>query len=203
MSLYPPGYIEPIYKKEQQEKLVESDEWKNLIHMPVKAALNNHSSSIFHDDRVNKMVNYIMIQGKKQLARELMSKTFENIKRIQLSKYNRTEDEDEKSKIETNPVTILHQAIENARPRLYVSGIRRGGVKYQVPVPITEKHSYFRACKWLVEAAREKGSKDKLYDQLAKELIDAASNIGRVVKRKQDLHKLCEANRAYAHYRWS
>lgn len=203
MSLYPTSYIEPIYKKDQQEKLMESGEWKNLVHMPVKAALNNQSSSIFHDDRVNKMVNYIMIQGKKQLARELMSKTFENIKRIQLSKYNRAENDEEKSNIETNPVTILHQAIENSRPRLYVSGIRRGGVKYQVPVPITEKHSYFRGCKWLVEAAREKGSKDKLYDQLAKELIDAAGNVGRVVKRKQDLHKLCEANRAYAHYRWS
>jgi small subunit ribosomal protein S7 len=203
MSQYPTSYIEPIYKRHQQEHVIESGEYKKLIHMPIKAALNNQSSSIFHDERVSKMVNYIMMGGQKQLARELMNQTFENIKRIQLARYNRTEDEDEKSKVETNPLTILHQAIENARPRLYVNGIKRGGVKYQVPVPITEKHSYFRACKWLVEASREKGSRDKLPDVLAKELLDAANNVGRVIKRKQDLHKLCEANRAYAHYRWS
>jgi small subunit ribosomal protein S7 len=203
MSQYPTSYIDPVYKKDKQDQLIESGEYKNLVHLPVRAALSNHSSSVFHDDRVIKFVNYIMIQGKKELARELMNKTFENIKRIQLAKYNKAVDEEEKSKIETNPVTILHTAIENSRPRLYVNAIRRGGVKYQVPVPITEKHSYFRACKWLVEAAREKGTRDKLPDVLAKELLDAANNVGRVIKRKQDLHKLCEANRAYAHYRWS
>jgi small subunit ribosomal protein S7 len=100
-------------------------------------------------------------------------------------------------------LNILHMAIENARPILNVTPIKRGGVRYQVPVPITEKHSYYRACKWIVEASREKEHNAKLSDKMAYELIDAAYNQGRVIKRKQDLHRLCEANRAYAHYRWS
>lgn len=157
----------------------------------------------FSDDRVSKFTNYIMTGGRKQLARDLLEKCFENIKRIQLEKYNKAETDEEKSKIETNPVNILHMALENVRPILNVTPIKRGGVRYQVPVPITEKHSYFRACKWIVEAAREKERKVHLPEKMAYELLDAAQNQGRVIKRKQDLHRLCEANRAYAHYRWS
>jgi small subunit ribosomal protein S7 len=149
------------------------------------------------------MVNYIMKNGRKELARKLMSETFERIKRIQIEKYHKSKTEEEKSKIILNPVQILHMAIENCRPVLMVTPIRRGGVRYQVPVPIIEKSSYYRACKWLVEASREHDRKTHLPEKMAFELLDAANNTGRVVKRKHDLHRLCEANRAYAHYRWS
>jgi small subunit ribosomal protein S7 len=84
--------------------------------------------------------------------------------------------------------------------------VRRGGVRYQVPVPISEQSSYYRACKWIVEASRDgKWMERKMHfpERLAFELLDASNNQGRVIKRKQDLHRLCEANRAYAHYRWS
>lgn len=203
MSVYSKFFVEPIFKKEKQAELFETGEATKMAHVPIKAARNNDSSSIFHDDRLSKFTNYIMKGGQKQLARNLIERCFENIKRMQLERYNKAETEEDKSKIETNPLTVLHLAIENSRPRLYITPIKRGGVKYQVPVPITEKHSYFRACKWLVEASREKERKVHLPEKMAYELLDAASNQGRVVKRKQDLHRLCEANRAYAHYRWS
>ena len=203
MSVYSSHFVDPVFKKKKQEELFEAGEAAKMAHVPIKAARHNDSSSIFHDDLLSKFTNYIMIGGQKQLARGLVEKCFENIKRMQLEKYNKAETEEAKSKIETNPLKVLHLAIENSRPRLYITPIKRGGVKYQVPVPITEKHSYFRACKWIVEAAREKERTVHLPEKLAYELMDAASNQGRVVKRKQDLHRLCEANRAYAHYRWS
>lgn len=203
MSQYGQHFVDPVFKKEKQFEMVETGEASKMMHIPIKAARNNDSCSVFHDDRVSKFTNYIMMDGRKELARELVRRTFENIKRIQLEKFNKAATDEEKSKIQTNPVNILHAAIEHCRPLLNVTPIKRGGVRYQVPVPITEKHSYYRACKWLVEASREKGSKVHLPDKMAYELIEAADGTGRVVKRKQDLHRLCEANRAYAHYRWS
>lgn len=74
---------------------------------------------------------------------------------------------------------------------------------FKVPVPLTAKESQFRSMKWLIEAINTKDRRVHFPESLAHEMIDAANNTGRVVKRKQDLHKQCEANRAYAHYRWS
>lgn len=202
-SQYGPHYINPVFKKDEQEELIKSGEISKIAFMPIKATRNNDTSSVFHDHRVSKMINYIMKGGNKPLARKLMSETFERIKRIQIEKYHKTQSEEEKAKIILNPVEILHNAIENVRPVLMVTPVRRGGVKYQVPVPISEKSSYYRACKWLVEASREHDRKTHLPDKMAFELLDAANNSGRVVKRKHDLHRLCEANRAYAHYRWN
>ncbi|CAG9798521.1 unnamed protein product [Chironomus riparius] len=202
-SQYEPHFINPVFKKDEQEALIKSGEISKIAFVPIKAPRNNDNSSVFHDHRVSKMVNYIMQGGKKELARKLMSETFERIKRIQIERYHKAQTEEEKENIVLNPVTILHMAIENVRPILMVTPVRRGGVKYQVPVPISEQSSYYRACKWLVEASREHDRKTHLPEKMAFELLDAANNSGRVVKRKHDLHRLCEANRAYAHYRWS
>lgn len=203
MSQFSKDFVDPVYKKDKQAELYETGEASKWAHLPIKPPRNNDTSSIFHDERVSKFVNYIQMGGRKMLARQLLEQTFEKIKRVQLEKYNKAETDDEKAKIETNPLTILHMAIENTRPILNVMPIKRGGVKYQVPVPITDKQSYYRACKWLVEASREKEKRQHLPDKMAYELLDAAFNQGRVVKRKHDLHRLCESNRAYAHYRWS
>jgi small subunit ribosomal protein S7 len=191
-----------VFKKEKQNVLIESGEHLKLAHIPVKAARNNDTSSVFHDDQLSKFTNYVMKCGNKNLARELIEKSFENIKRAQLERYNLAEGE-EKDKIETNPMNVLHKAIANCRPILHLTPIKRGGATYQVPVPITEKRSFFLAMKWLVEAARQKERTVHFPEKLAWELLDAAANQGRVVKKKLDLHKQCEANRAYAHYRWS
>jgi len=102
-----------------------------------------------------------------------------------------------------NPRKIFYDAVENCKPLLQLTPIKRGGVTYQVPVPITEKRSQFLSMKWIIDAAREKERTVHFPEKLAWELIDAANNQGKVIKRKQDLHRQCEANRAYAHYRWS
>jgi len=203
MSQFSQHFVDPVFKKKKQDELYESGEAVKWAHVPIKPPRNNDNDSIFHDERLSKFTNYIMKGGNKVLARELIEKCFEKIKRIQLEKYNKAATDEEKSKIETNPIKILHQALENCRPVLNVMPVKRGGAKYQVPVPITEKHSYYLSAKWLVEASREKEKKIHLPEKMAYELLDAHNNQGRVVKRKQDLHRLCEANRAYAHYRWS
>lgn len=202
MSSYGPHFITPIFKADKQATLHDTGEAQKLAHVPVKAARNNDTSSVFHDDILSQFTNYVMIQGKKRLARDIIEKGFETIKRIQLERYHLAES-NEKDQIETNPRAILHKAIENSRPLLQLTPIKRGGATYQVPIPITEKRSYFVAMKWLVEACREKERTVHFPEKMAWELLDAASNTGRVIKKKQDLHKLCEANRAYAHYRWS
>lgn len=202
MSQYGPHFVAPVFKKDLQATLHESGEATKLAHIPIKAARNNDSCSVFHDDLISQFTNYVMKCGNKSLARDLVEKSFEKIKRIQLERYNLA-DADEKHKIETNPQAIIHAAVENCRPMLQLTPIKRGGVKYQVPVPITEKRSYFLAMKWIVEAAREKERTVHLPEKLSWELLDAAAGTGRVVKRKNDLHRQCEANRAYAHYRWS
>lgn len=202
MSSYGPHFIEPVFRKDKQAEMFDAGEAQKLSHIPIKAARNNDSTTLFHDDRLSKFTNYVMRGGQKRLARELVEKGFENIKRIQLERYNLADD-DEKSNIETNPLNILHKAVENCRPLLQLTPIKRGGSTYQVPVPITEKRSYFVAMRWLIEAAREKERTVHFPEKIAWELLDAAAGTGKVIKKKHDLHKLCEANRAYAHYRWS
>lgn len=203
MSVFAPFFVDPVVKPEDQKKLDESGELSKMAHVPIKPAKNFETPSVFNDAIVSKFTNHIMRQGKKALARSLLEKGFENIKRIQLEKYNSAETEEEKALIETNPVKLLHQAVENTRPLLKLIPIKRGGATYQVPVPIIEKHSYFFAYNWLVDAAKEKERTVHFPEKIAWEILDAANNTGKVVKRKQDLHKQCEANRAYAHYRWS
>ncbi|KAI9586229.1 mitochondrial ribosomal protein S7 [Glossina fuscipes fuscipes] len=199
MSVFPKSYVDPIFSKEKQKLAKESGEFAQLLHFPTKPPKNDQSHSIFYNEIVNKMINYMTKGGNKKLARELLERTFERIKRTQIERLNLGKGEN----IIVDPYALLFQAIENCRPLLNVTAIKRGGVTYQVPVPLTEKHSYFLSMKWLLEAAREKERKIHLPEKLAWEILDAAHGQGRVMKRKNDLHKLCENNRAYAHYRWS
>ena len=131
-----------------------------------------------------------------------MLQAFCKIKQIQLSRYNKAETEEERSEIELNPVKVLHKAIENSKPILQLTPIKRSGTTYQVPVGISDNRAQFLAMKWFIAESQSKDRKVRFHDKLAKELIDAANNTGSVVKRKQDLHRQGEANRAYAHYRW-
>lgn len=200
MSVYSKHYVPPVIVR-RGDHLSDEERLRlaKLQYIPIKAALNDQSVSIFHHKIVNKMINYITREGNKQRARELLERCFENIKQIQIQRLNLGKED----KVITNPVELLTRAIENCRPILQVTKIKRGGVSYQVPIPVTEKQSYFLAMSWLLDAARDKERKVHLPEKLAWEILDAASGQGRVVKRKNDLHKLCEDNRAYAHYRWS
>ncbi|XP_034831016.1 small ribosomal subunit protein uS7m [Maniola hyperantus] len=199
---FPDYFHNPIFRKEEQAKLIESSELSKLAAAPVKPPGVSETSSVYYDPLVNKVINHVMKMGNKKLAREIVEKAFENVKRIQIERYHLASTVEEKAKVILNPKDILHKAIENCRPLLQLLPIKRGGITYQVPGPITEKRSLFLAIKWLLEAANDKERTIHFPEQFAWELLDAANNTGKVVKRKQDLHRQCEANRAYAHYRW-
>ncbi|XP_065220325.1 small ribosomal subunit protein uS7m [Planococcus citri] len=203
-SVYSKSYIEPIYREEEQQKVIDTDEYKVLKILPVKAARCNETSSVFHDIVIAKFVNYIMeSNGRKKIARENLERAFEKIKMIQLERFHKAKTPEEKAQIITDPLRLLKMAIKNCRPLLKLNPIRRGGSTYQVPMPISDEESIFRAMRWMALASREKEGPTHYYEQLAQEILDAAYNRGRVVKQKLDLHKTCEANRAYAHFRWT
>ncbi|XP_037302976.1 28S ribosomal protein S7, mitochondrial-like [Manduca sexta] len=199
---FPDYYQNPIFRKDEQSRLIEEGELSKRAKLPVKPPTVYESSSVYHDPLVNKVINHVMEKGKKQLARSLVEKAFENIKRKQIERYHLASSPDEKAKIELNPKDILHKAVENSKPLLQLTPIKRGGITYQVPGPITERRSLFLAIKWLLEATYEKEKQVHFPEQFAWEVLEAANNTGKVIKRKQDLHRQCEANRAYAHYRW-
>ncbi|XP_054016743.1 28S ribosomal protein S7, mitochondrial [Hylaeus anthracinus] len=201
-SVFPPTYVKPVYKKEEQEILYETKENEKLRHVPIKPATTHQTSSEFYDPSVRKFLNYIMREGNKDLARKLLEQTFENIKTTQLERYNRSSPEG-KAKIELDPLVLFHRAIENCTPVLELEKIRKGGINYQVPIPIHNVRANFLAMNWLIQTAKEKDPNTRFHKVLAKEIIEASNNQGRTVKRKQELHRQCEANRAYAHFRWT
>ncbi|XP_022207646.1 28S ribosomal protein S7, mitochondrial [Nilaparvata lugens] len=201
-SQYNNQYVSPVPTKEGQQRLEESGEIKPLKYLPIKAACTDEHSLYNYDPVVRKFQNYLMRKGNKDLSRSLLDKAFENVKRLQLARYHKETDPEEKEKIITDPLKILHLAVENCKPLLVLISVKRGGAYYQVPMPITETTARFYSMNWLIEAGSDKARTSRWTDRMAIELIDASENKGRVIKRKQDLHKQCEANRAYAHYRW-
>uniref|UniRef100_A0A663LS75 Small ribosomal subunit protein uS7m n=1 Tax=Athene cunicularia TaxID=194338 RepID=A0A663LS75_ATHCN len=150
----------------------------------------------------SKFTNMMMKGGNKVLARSLMSQTLEAIKRKQLEKYHKAP-EDEKETIECNPYVIFHQALKNCQPIIGLSNITKGGKTYQVPVPLKDSRKRFLAMKWLITECRENKSRRMLMpEKLSLELLQAFNNEGPIIKKKHTLHKMAEANRAYAHFRW-
>ncbi|KAL8588992.1 hypothetical protein ACOMHN_065774 [Nucella lapillus] len=200
MSQYNPYFLEPTVDREELKKPIEETDLRRF--RSIKAARTEQVQSVFYDPLVQKFINRIMISGNKRLARDILERTFENIKHIQVERYNKAATEEEKAGIECNPLTILHQALDNCRPVLITTKIVKGGVTYQVPVPCSPNHQLFKATKWLVESCRDKERKIPMHKKLAWELLEAYRNEGKSIRKKQELHRLCEANRAYAHFRW-
>ncbi|XP_070596047.1 small ribosomal subunit protein uS7m isoform X2 [Erythrolamprus reginae] len=205
---YHPGYIEPevnkeSYRKSQEEMSEEEkNKWQLKTVQPVKSTLSNVTSSVFYDPAISRFINMMMKGGDKLLARTIMNQTLEAIKRKQLAKYHEA-DEEMKEKIECNPYKIFHQAIENCQPVIGLSGIIRGGKRYQVPTPLKISRRRFLAMKWMITECREnKHRRTLMPEKLSNELLEASSNSGNVIKKKHELHKMAEANRAFAHYRW-
>ena len=132
------------------------------------------------------LVNVVMKQGKKNLAQRIVYGAFEKVS----------------EKLEKgDPVDLLLGALENARPRLEVKSRRVGGATYQVPIEISFERQESLALRWIVDAANSRKGVP-LKDALATEIIDAYNNTGTVVKKKEDTHKMAQANRAFAHLRW-
>lgn len=134
---------------------------------------------------IAKFINVLMLDGKKSIAERIVFEAFEIIS-------ERTKDD---------PVKVFEKAIANVKPRLEVRARRVGGSNYQVPVEVRPERSQALAYRWLISFARQRPEKS-MRERLANEMLDAAQNRGAAVKRREDVHKMAESNKAFAHYRW-
>ncbi|HLS23696.1 MAG TPA: 30S ribosomal protein S7 [Pseudogracilibacillus sp.] len=140
---------------------------------------------IYNSKVVTRLINQIMVDGKRGLAQRILYDAFNII--------------EEKSG--QNPMDVFEQAMENVMPVLEVRARRVGGSNYQVPMEVRPERREALGLRFLVNYARERGEKT-MEERLANEILDASNNTGGAVKRKEDLHKMAEANKAFAHYRW-
>jgi small subunit ribosomal protein S7 len=139
----------------------------------------------FKDTVVSKFMSCLMFDGKRSVAEKIVYGAFDRIQ--------------EKSGNE--PVKVFHGALENVRPHLEVRSRRVGGATYQVPVEVRAERAQALAIRWLIDSSRKRGE-TTMMDRLSGELMDAANNRGNAVKKREDTHKMAEANRAFSHYRW-
>ncbi|MDO5003302.1 MAG: 30S ribosomal protein S7 [bacterium] len=140
---------------------------------------------IYKSKVVTKLINTIMLDGKKGTAQSILYEAFEIIK----------------SKTGKDPLEVFNQAMENIKPALEVKSRRVGGSNYQVPIEVSPARSQALALRWLVKYSRERGGKG-MAENLANEIIDASNGTGAAVKKREDTHRMAEANKAFAHYRW-
>ncbi len=139
----------------------------------------------FGDLVVTKFMNAIMYDGKKSVAEKIVYDAFDTME----------------AKAKTSPLTVFQSALANVAPAIEVRSRRVGGATYQVPVDVRPERRQALAIRWLIAAARNR-NETTMVDRLSGELMDAANNRGTAVKKREDTHKMAEANRAFAHYRW-
>ena len=139
----------------------------------------------FQDVVLSKFMNNLMRQGKKSVAERIVYGAFDEIQR----------------KTSQDPVALFHQALENVMPAIEVRSRRVGGATYQVPVEVRSERRQALAIRWIISAARSR-NESTMVDRLSGELLDAANNRGSAVKKREDTHRMAEANRAFSHYRW-
>ena len=140
---------------------------------------------IYNSKLVSRLINSIMIDGKKGIAQTILYDAFEMIA----------------EKTGREPMEVFNEAIENIMPILEVKARRVGGANYQVPVEVRPERRVTLGLRWLVQYSRSRNEKT-MQERLANEIIDAAGNSGASVKKREDTHKMAEANKAFAHYRW-
>ena len=139
----------------------------------------------FHDLQIAKFINMIMRNGKKSTAEKIMYYALDNVA--------------DKSSLDS--VELMEKALENVRPMVEVKSRRVGGATYQVPVEVRPARRQTLAMRWVIDAARKRSEKS-MSQRLANELMDAADNRGSAVKKREDTHRMAEANKAFSHYRW-
>jgi small subunit ribosomal protein S7 len=140
---------------------------------------------IYRSTLVTQLVNKVLMRGKRSLAERIVYEALDIIQ----------------EKTQTEPVATLKRAVDNTRPQLEVKSRRVGGATYQVPVEVRPRRATTLSIRWLVGYARQRREKT-VAQRLANELMDAANGVGAAVKRREDMHKNAESNRAFAHYRW-
>jgi small subunit ribosomal protein S7 len=139
----------------------------------------------FGDLVVTKFMNSIMYDGKKSVAEQIVYGALEIVE----------------TKLKSDPLQAFKQALDNVAPSIEVRSRRVGGATYQVPVEVRMERRQALAIRWLIQAARSRNDKTMI-DRLSAELIDASNNRGNAVKKREDTHRMAEANRAFSHYRW-
>ena len=140
---------------------------------------------LYNSKLVTKLINRLMIDGKKGIAQTILYDSFEIVK----------------EKTNQEPMDVLNKALENIKPALEVKSRRVGGANYQVPVEVRPDRSQALGLRWLVQYARLRGG-HSMAENLANEIIDASNGVGAAVKKREDTHRMAEANKAFAHYRW-
>jgi len=140
---------------------------------------------VYQSVLVTQIINKVLLKGKKGAARRIVYTALDTVER-------RTGSE---------PLPVLKRAIDNIRPQMEVRTRRVGGSSYQVPVEVRSRRAQTLSVRWLVEFARKR-RENSMSDRLANEILDAANRTGAAVKRREDIHKMAESNKAFAHYRW-
>lgn len=140
---------------------------------------------LYRSPLVTQFINKVMRDGKKSLAEKIVYKSLELVAEAERE----------------DPVAVLRRAVDNVKPVLEVRSRRVGGATYQVPVEVAPRRAQTLAVRWIVANARQRKAKP-MFEKLAAEILDASKGLGPSVKRRDDLHKMAEANRAFAHYRW-
>ena len=140
---------------------------------------------IYNSKMITKLVNGIMLDGKKGTAQTILYDAFDMIK----------------DKTKEDPLEVFNKAFENIKPALEIKSRRVGGSNYSVPTEINDDRAQALALRWLVQYSKARSGKS-MAENLANEIIDASNGIGSSVKKREDTHKMAEANKAYAHYRW-
>lgn len=141
---------------------------------------------VFNSEKVGKFINYIMLRGQKETARKIVYDAMEEIK--------------EKAKVE-DPMEVFDTALKNTGPLTEVRSRRVGGANYQIPREVRPERRVFLSMKWIIDAARE-GKGAPMHSRLADEILLAYKNEGKAVKKREDTHKMAEANKAFAHFAW-
>ena len=139
----------------------------------------------YNSTLISKFVNAIMKKGKKSLSEKIVYGSMDRVKEI-------TKDD---------PLKMFEKAVENVRPILETKSRRVGGATYQVPIEVSDNRSISLAVRWILRYAGERGGKSMI-DKLSAEIVDAVNNRGGAIKKREDVHKMAEANRAFAHYKW-
>ncbi|MEW5964457.1 MAG: 30S ribosomal protein S7 [Pseudomonadota bacterium] len=139
----------------------------------------------FADLVITKFMNAVMNEGKKSVAERIVYGALERME----------------AKAKSDPVQLFHQALDNVMPAVEVRSRRVGGATYQVPVEVRSERRQALAIRWIITAARAR-NENTMVERLSGELLDAANNRGTAVKKREDTHKMAEANRAFSHYRW-
>jgi small subunit ribosomal protein S7 len=144
------------------------------------------ADALYNSSLVTKFINTIMLEGKRSTAERILYQSFDIIK-------ERSGDD---------PLKVFKKAVDNVKPALEVKSRRVGGSNYQVPIEVNPNRRLSLSIRWLVSYARARGDGKTMQEKLANELLDAANLRGGAVKKREDTHRMAEANKAFAHYRW-